>query len=467
MAGLGEACSHIAAVLSALVNASDMRNRSGVDACTSKPCSWLPPAHNVTPAPVKDIMFLSPANSRKRSLSSDESQVSTSRKIDLTLDSEQQMFFKQINRAKNKPAILKIINPYADNFIPTPCLPSFPKPLTDLYNPAALQMEYLDLIHECEQLFLTLQVTVDEAKQLEFATRGQTSNKLWLRYRAGRITASKFEDVISTNADMPSQSLITSMCYPDAYRFSNDAIRWGTTHESDAIELYRKQEGCLHKNLSITNCGLYIDTERPYLGASPDAIVHCDCCGHGVIEVKCPYTFKDGIPEELPDDCFLQREGGKYKLKHKHAYYYQVQMQLSVCNACYCDFVVWTTISLSVERILVEGNFLCDKIDTMKHFFIYGLLPEIVGKWYSRKPVANSRGILQVDPSLLQDTEDYTKLWCYCKEPSYGDMIKCDDTDCCIQWYHFDCLRIQHAPKGKWYCPSCRIKVKMNKKTKN
>ena len=35
-------------------------------------------------------------------------------------------------------------------------------------------------------------------------------------------------------------------------------------------------------------------------------------------------------------------------------------------------------------------------------------------------------------------------------------MIGCDDKKCKVEWYHFSCLNIKRAPKGKWLCPMCR-----------
>jgi len=43
---LGEACSHIAAIISTLVAANSIRQRS--TSVTSQRCSWLPPAKNVS-----------------------------------------------------------------------------------------------------------------------------------------------------------------------------------------------------------------------------------------------------------------------------------------------------------------------------------------------------------------------------------------------------------------------------------
>ena len=64
--------------------------------------------------------------------------------------------------------------------------------------------------------------------------------------------------------------------------------RWGCTHEKDAIEAYTQQAERDHRNLKISDCGFFIDTQHPYVGASPDGIIECDCCERVVLEVKCP-----------------------------------------------------------------------------------------------------------------------------------------------------------------------------------
>ena len=99
----------------------------------------------------------------------------------------------------------------------------------------------------------------------------------------------------------------------------------------------------------------------------------------------------------------------------------------------------------------------------VEHLFTYGILPEINGKWYTRKAVANETGV--VDLPKVQESpeeEDSEKLWCFCGEPSFGDMVMCDNPHCTIQWFHFDCLRLRCAPKGKWYCPSCHKLLNFN-----
>ncbi len=58
MAGLGESCSHIAAILFTL-NANEIARKSV--SCTSVPCSCLPPSYNTVPfALISDINFTDP-----------------------------------------------------------------------------------------------------------------------------------------------------------------------------------------------------------------------------------------------------------------------------------------------------------------------------------------------------------------------------------------------------------------------
>ena len=133
-----------------------------------------------------------------------------------------------------------------------------------------------------------------------------------------------------------------------------------------------------------------------------------------------------------------------------------------MCQLEYGDFVLWVENGLAVERITRDTTFYEQNADSVKHFFVYGILPDIVGKWYSRKPVANTDGIVSlpetVEATMPDEAEDFEKLWFFCREPSQGNMILCDNPRCTLKWFHFDCLRRRRAPKGKWYCPSyCKL----------
>ncbi|KAG2435843.1 hypothetical protein HXX76_007038 [Chlamydomonas incerta] len=57
--------------------------------------------------------------------------------------------------------------------------------------------------------------------------------------------------------------------------------------------------------------------------------------------------------------------------------------------------------------------------------------------------------------------------YCICNKPSAGQMVGCDNPECTIEWFHFECVGLTEEPKGKWYCPVCRgdLQVKSGKKS--
>ena len=229
--------------------------------------------------------------------------------------------------------------------------------------------------------------------------------------------------------------------------------RWGCTHEETALQRYKESFSKEHSNFKVTSAGLFLDDQYTFIGATPDGITDCTCCGKGLVEVKCPHCVKDGLPEEDTRNFCMVKIDGQWSLKTDHAYFYQVQTQLRVCKAKHCDFVVWTEKDIVAERIVVNQRFFEDLLERIEHFFVCGVLPEVIGKWYTRKPITDTSGIVQ-EPAISSrekspDLEDYERSWCYCNQPSYGTTIGCDNSECTIQWFHCECLRIRCPPKGK------------------
>lgn len=50
--------------------------------------------------------------------------------------------------------------------------------------------------------------------------------------------------------------------------------------------------------------------------------------------------------------------------------------------------------------------------------------------------------------------------YCICNQVSYGEMVGCDNGDCPIEWFHYGCVGLTQAPKGKWFCPQCTATMK-------
>ena len=190
--------------------------------------------------------------------------------------------------------------------------------------------------------------------------------------------------------------------------------------------------------------------------------------------------FKDKSINEMVDqhDFCLASVDGSVSLKKDHAYYYQIQLQMKICEVEYCNFVVWSEECIFYERISIDTEFIDNAIKEAEPFIKLALLPELVGKWFSRQTVATSIDSTQINQTLstsdnnapttstssdnmqtTSESDDGAKVWCFCKQDEpYGDMmIGCDNPACPIQWFHLSCLKLeQHqVPKGKWYCPLC------------
>ena len=182
-------------------------------------------------------------------------------------------------------------------------------------------------------------------------------------------------------------------------------------------------------------------------------------CGKGVVEVKCPYSCQDvSLQEECGHSKFFLKvdADGKLVLDVTHVYYYQVQAQLKVCRANYCDFVVWREEELFVQRIYPDDTFVDSALEKCEQFIKVAVLPELLGKWYSKEPLKKlNSASLEDDNDQTGTDHDDTGLCCYCRKEESGQMITCDNAECYIQWFHTKCLHVKKIPKGKWFCPDC------------
>ena len=233
------------------------------------------------------------------------------------------------------------------------------------------------------------------------------------------------------------------------------SYRWGVDHENCARLKYMECVSMQHQNFQLMKSGLLIHTSYPHLGASPDGVISCNCCGNGVLEVKCPYNARQLSLEEATDsiDCLEVDDGGALHLMKTHPYYYQVQAQMHISQAVYADFVVWTLKGIHIERIYPSGCFITPIIGKITTFFRLVILPELIGKWFTK-----SKSITESTNNCT--TSSNATEWCYCKVDHEDDLIGCDNVHCPIQWFHLSCLEIEKIPKGKWYCPDCRFQYK-------
>ena len=152
------------------------------------------------------------------------------------------------------------------------------------------------------------------------------------------------------------------------------------------------------------------------VGCSADGLVECACCGQGTCEIKCPFCSKDKTAHDAArqKNSRLLEMNGKLSLDRQHAYYYQVQAQIFICEVEFCDFILWTEQDIHIERILPDNVFWKNAVAKATKFFFIGILPEIMGKWYSRPLIPN------VNQNDEQTDDEKVMCWCYCQQNIEG-----------------------------------------------
>lgn len=401
-------------------------------------------------ARIHEIDFTSPSIKHKKLLDGEQTACSSSSSSASSLKptaDQLDSLYRTLSSCSIKPVLLSITPDYADPYVPVEAQGVLPIPLRALYNKDYLLLSYTDLLAKCEGVSIT--VTTEQAHFLEEKTRLQAKSTVWFEQRAGRVTASKFKAACHTDSTQPSQSLIKSICYPENNSFKSKSTDWGCTHEKKALEAYCHENQTNHRQFDISCCGLIVNPTYPHMGATPDGIVTCECCGRGVLEIKCPFSCRDKSFAEAATTnsrFFLTENDGVFTLKRNHAYYYQIQLQMKLCETTFGDFIVWREGDLIVERIYIDDSFLVHALEKATTFFKLGILPEILGKWYTRLPEYQH----EAQACAMDD------VWCYCRSQLGGTMIACDNEHCSIIWFHMSCLHLKNTPRGKWYCPDCR-----------
>lgn len=189
----------------------------------------------------------------------------------------------------------------------------------------------------------------------------------------------------------------------------------------------------LHCNLQVGQSGLVINSLYPYLGASPDGVVSCDCCDSGLLEIKCPYKYRNVSPTSADalsdrDFCLKETKPGTVSLSQSHQYYDQVQAQLSICKVQYCDFICWTTQGIFIERIFQDENYLSERIPALKNFFCNYILPEILTqKLLEIEPEKRDVSLAEpkpsdvspdggLEPNTSNVNSECKKIYCLCRK---------------------------------------------------
>lgn len=164
----------------------------------------------------------------------------------------------------------------------------------------------------------------------------------WFELRLGKVTGSRFKDVMSKGrGNAPSKTrhsymmdlAIEKITGNKSEQYTNDAMQYGTETEPRARAMYELLSG------SEVNEVAFIE-HNEMIGVSPDGLIG----ENGILEIKCPNTktqvtrFLEGVG--LPSE-----------------YKFQVHGQLWVAEREWCDFLSFD------DRIDTKAQYLCTRVN--------------------------------------------------------------------------------------------------------
>lgn len=225
-----------------------------------------------------------------------------------------------------------------------------------------------------EDVLKSLSVSPDDSKRIASIPQGTQE---WLDARKNRLTASNFGAAVGLNRYKSARGLCKDMLW-STFK-GNAATRWGSEHEDVARDAYLAHVRAEidagtspYTSIRVEETGLYVNPDRPWMGSSPDGIVHVTTKDGGshkfLLEIKCPFR-KQFYNPPVP-------------------VYYNCQIQGVMANMDlpHCDFVVWHPGGLQITRVSFDQEFW----DTT----LYPGLESFYHKMYLPAVVAKQNGLL-------------------------------------------------------------------------
>lgn len=266
MAGTGEVCSHIAALLFYLEVGVRLRNEKS---CTDGINSWLPPhVRKLNACPISSLDFASSAMKKRRldesgGSSCQQRQQPQVQHAPAPSEEEWGALFDSLLASGHHPCVAATNPKYSDLYVPT-AKQANGADLRLLYDQKTTGLTWPELTRHCNELAERLSVSDSVCAAIEKRTRGQSSSRLWSRCDA-----------------------------------------------------------------SFQETGLFIAKKHLFLAATPDLLVECSCCGPAVVEVKCPWTVRDTSLTDLykdPNGPVIEIDKAPF-LKRTHSYFYQCKLR--------------------------------------------------------------------------------------------------------------------------------------------
>ncbi|XP_028518946.1 uncharacterized protein LOC110252192 [Exaiptasia diaphana] len=419
VAGLGEACTHVAGFLFAIEEfvSEGLTELPDDLSCTEKLCKWIvPKGPKDGPQLVQDIQFSKiyyGGKDNKHKAPIKDPRPTNDRQINR--DSALLLYHNLLEADSSDAPVVKILQAYFDN----PSLPQLTSTTStsDLnnYETPAIVMSYYSpslvpcVVTEVNSEYTTLNVkdrverilsdhpsanadticnllTVDQSfiDTVESLTLGQSQSLHWKNYRYNTCTASNSLAICTRitsfldNKCNDGGSVLRLIDVSSTFG-GNNATRYGTKHEALArkefIDIMSKQRinfKCSESGFVYHPCG--------YIGASPDGICSCDCHKEKyLLEIKCPLSLENKDPNQFVKDIdfFINNDSVNVVVKPSHKYYFQIITTMGVTKTELCKLVVWSPKGLLIVEVAKDSVKFQEILSKCKLYFKNFILPSL------------------------------------------------------------------------------------------
>jgi putative phage-type endonuclease len=212
-----------------------------------------------------------------------------------------------------------------------------------------------------------IKLSASNRKAIEVRTRNQ-DNSLWKETRRLRITA-------STACKIPKRPTTKPDKFIDNHVYSTFQGTAATKHGTDCEPLARKYFEHEY-NKVVGRSGVVICCHNFWLCASPDGLVDEDA----IIEIKCPFrqcikdlvvSNKYDVKEDVNGNNYVDPRG-------KNGYYTQVQLTMYCTQRMLCYFVVWSESDAIIVHVPYDNEFVQNVLPQLEQFYFKSLLPRLV-----------------------------------------------------------------------------------------
>ena len=111
-------------------------------------------------------------------------------------DFELEDFFQKISKCGCKPAVLSLVNPFSDAYVPRDFNEEFPPLISDFVDTSCFNLPYDELLVKCREVKSSINVSKEQSLIAEKETHNQSQSNKWFKLRSGRITASRLHAVL-------------------------------------------------------------------------------------------------------------------------------------------------------------------------------------------------------------------------------------------------------------------------------